>query len=317
MSNNENPLISICVVTYNQQFYIVDAINSFLNQKFNGRLEIVIGEDCSTDNTREVLETFKQNYPDTIRLITSENNVGAQRNFTRVLQAAKGDYIAICDGDDYWLDEFKIQKQLDALTRTGCDLCFTKAQKVKENIAIGNASSYGESERIFSLSQVIRGGGGFIPSPTIFISRAIVNSLPDWYAEAPVGDFYLQILSSGNGAVYLPDITAAYRVKSEGSWSKENTNSLSSSRILKWIQGHDKALTEISNLQQNKQIKIDIEKHKSYLYLVASQRSLKIKNLELFINHIKKSWSINSFLSIRQVVLLSIAKIILITKSFK
>lgn len=106
--------ISVAVITYNQQTTIRHTLDSILMQKGDFDLEIVIGEDCSTDNTRAICEEYTVHHtPYSIRLLPSQKNLGIMANFARVMQACTGEYVAICAGDDYWCDEYKLQKQLE------------------------------------------------------------------------------------------------------------------------------------------------------------------------------------------------------------
>ena len=112
---NIAPTVSIIMVTYNHGRYIEQAINSILSQNFNGSIELIIGDDCSTDDTTKIVHHFHENYPETIRLIKSDNNVGAHANFKRCIRACNGAYIALCEGDDYWHEKNKLQLQIDYL----------------------------------------------------------------------------------------------------------------------------------------------------------------------------------------------------------
>jgi glycosyltransferase involved in cell wall biosynthesis len=103
------------MVTYNQAEFIRHAIDSVLSQRTDFPFELVIGEDCSTDGTREIVADYESRYPDLVRVITSETNVGARENFYRVMKACRGKYVACCEGDDYWHDHLKLQKQADFL----------------------------------------------------------------------------------------------------------------------------------------------------------------------------------------------------------
>lgn len=107
------PLVSVKMITYNHAPYIAQAIEGVLNQKVNFQVEIVIGEDCSTDGTREIVFEYQKKYPDVIRVITSEQNVGTKKNGYRTTKACRGKYIAFCEGDDYWHNPDKLQKQVD------------------------------------------------------------------------------------------------------------------------------------------------------------------------------------------------------------
>lgn len=111
----KEPLVSIVCITYNHEPYLRQALDSFLMQKTSFAYEIVLAEDCSTDGTREICMEYAAMYPDIIHYIWSENNVGAVENEARAIRAAKGKYIALCEGDDYWTDPKKLQKQVDFL----------------------------------------------------------------------------------------------------------------------------------------------------------------------------------------------------------
>jgi len=146
MTNNslkkEMPLVSICTITYNHKNYIAQAIESFLMQKTNFLFEILIHDDASTDGTTEIIKDYEKKYPSTIKAIYEEENqwIKGRRgssvfNFPR----AKGKYIAICEGDDYWTDPFKLQKQVDFLEANGeysfvCGRFLAKNQQTGEEL---------------------------------------------------------------------------------------------------------------------------------------------------------------------------------------
>lgn len=109
------PIVSVCTITYNHEQYISEAIDSFLMQETDFPFEIVIGEDCSTDGTRKIIEEYKENYPNVIKAIKHTENKGVIKNFYSTIKECKGKYIALCEGDDYWIDEKKLQKQYDVL----------------------------------------------------------------------------------------------------------------------------------------------------------------------------------------------------------
>lgn len=111
----QTPLLSIITITYNHESFIAKTIEGVLMQRVNFSIEFIIAEDCSTDNTLGIIVEYQKKYPDLIKVITSESNVGAVLNERRAMLAAKGKYIAFCEGDDYWTDPFKLQKQVDFL----------------------------------------------------------------------------------------------------------------------------------------------------------------------------------------------------------
>ena len=108
-------LLSVVTITYNHEKFITKTIEGVLMQQVNFPIELILAEDCSTDNTRAICRRYAEQYPELIRLITSESNVGAIANEQRAMLAARGKYVAFCEGDDYWTDPLKLQKQVGFL----------------------------------------------------------------------------------------------------------------------------------------------------------------------------------------------------------
>ncbi len=143
------PLVSVRMVTYNHEPYIANAIESILSQKTNFDFELVIGEDCSTDRTRSIVLDYQKKYPEIIRLITTDQNVGMKKNGYRVEQACRGRYIAWCDGDDIWHREDKLQVQIDYIeTHPQCGLVCSdynlyniSTGKITTNVADGRGKN--------------------------------------------------------------------------------------------------------------------------------------------------------------------------------
>ena len=120
------PLVSTHMTTYNHAPYIAEAIEGVLQQKTNFPFELVIGEDCSTDGTREIVFEYQKKYPDIIRVVTSDKNVGGKKNSYRTMKACRGRYIAFCEGDDYWHHPEKLQKQVNYMeSHPECGLVYS------------------------------------------------------------------------------------------------------------------------------------------------------------------------------------------------
>jgi glycosyltransferase involved in cell wall biosynthesis len=216
------PLVSVWMITYNQEKYIAEALDSVLMQKCDFDFEIVIGEDCSTDNTRNILLEYKKKYPDKINLLLHNKNIGMIANQNATFSACKGEYIAMLEGDDFWTDENKLQIQIDYMKKyPQSNISFHPIYTTEGCIK----NHYSENSMTFPTRTVIVKGGYFISTPSIMIKKEVISLLPDFLNNAPAGDYYIQIFGSlDGGALYIPHIMATYRVKAEGSWSNTITD---------------------------------------------------------------------------------------------
>ena len=132
--SKSNLLVSVCMITYNHAKYIRTAIDSILLQESDFKIELVIGEDYSKDNTRAICREYTDKYPDVIRLLSSERNIGMIANFSRTLRECRGKYIAVCEGDDYWTDRNKLKKQVGFLeANPDYGLCYGDITVIDEN----------------------------------------------------------------------------------------------------------------------------------------------------------------------------------------
>ena len=212
------PTVSVWIITYNQERYIREALDSALAQKTDFYYEIVIGEDCSTDSTRQILLEYKSKYPKIITLLLHDKNIGMIANQNKTFYACQAPYIALLEGDDYWNDPYKLQKQYDAMCEyPQCQLSFhpvyTTAHKTLNN--------YGRTIKILPVEEGIKVGGYYMSTPSIMIKKSVISEMPSFLDEAPAGDYYLQIFGSiAGGALYLPEVMATYRIEAHGSWSQ-------------------------------------------------------------------------------------------------
>lgn len=219
------PIVSVSMITYNHGPYLAEAIEGVIAQKTDFPIELVISEDCSTDNTREIALDYQRRYPHLIRVIYSNHNIGMRRNFRRVLNACRGELIAFCEGDDYWIDPEKLREQVAVLSKfKNIDItfhsCYLKYDKQSKEV-LSNVHYF--TDKVFTLSEVIRGDGGFMPSASIVFRRSLLISFQDWLNATmpPVGDYFLQVFGSqSGGAYYMNKPMCVYRKEVEGAWSE-------------------------------------------------------------------------------------------------
>lgn len=222
---NRDVFVTVEMITYDQEDVIAQALDSVLIQEVDFRYQIVIGEDCSTDSTREILLGYKERYPDKITLVLHDKNVGMRNNSRSVSKRSEqinSKYIALLEGDDYWTDPKKLQIQVDAMENNpDCHLSFHAAEIRHGDDKHGKVvARHADGNGVYKTSEVILGGGGFCPTVSIIYRRDLRTSLPDFYYEVPAGDYLLQILGSLHGGIlYVDRVMAVYRKGIEGSWS--------------------------------------------------------------------------------------------------
>jgi glycosyltransferase involved in cell wall biosynthesis len=209
-------IVSIFILTHNQEQFIAQTIESILIQKAKFNYQLVIGEDCSTDATRIICEQYANQYSQKIKLLPAlKSNIGLIANYMRTIKECDGKYIAICDGDDYWIDECKLQKQVGFLDNnpdfsivyTGVKRLFLNGDCIeKDNL---------ETKSITNFEDLIL--DNHIPSVTaLFKNRQNQdNELPKWILNFPYGDWptYLWTIKNGGKIHFLKDVTAVYRTE--------------------------------------------------------------------------------------------------------
>ncbi len=237
--NKRKPLVSVCMATYNHQKYIAEAIESVLMQETSFDFELLIGEDESSDETRKICKKYAEENPDKIRLflrdrsrshLYDENGKTIQIFNIRWLRlSARGEFYAVCEGDDYWCDKKKLEKQILAIREyPDCAMCFhpakVKNMKTPELNAI--TAKHKDTPCLFSVEEVILGGGPFCPTASLLFRKEAFETFDRLTADflLPVGDVYTQICGALNGgALFLPDIMSVYRSGVEGSWTLRNS----------------------------------------------------------------------------------------------
>jgi glycosyltransferase involved in cell wall biosynthesis len=219
----DNPLVSICCITYNHEKFISKAINGFLMQETNFSYEILIGEDCSTDNTREIVEKLVLKNPGRIRLFANEQNLGTRKNARNIRKNTRGKYIAVCEGDDYWTDRHKLQKQVNIMEKNPeLSLCFHSAKVVtSRGIPAGTRFKPFNTSGIHNASDIIRIAGGGIPTQSKVYRKTSMMNLPEWHKNAHIGDMASDLYLSSLGPVYyINEPMSVYRLGAKGSWTR-------------------------------------------------------------------------------------------------
>ena len=238
--------VSICCITYNHEHYIKQCIEGFLMQKTDFLYEILIYDDASLDGTQKIIREYEMLYPEIVHPIYQSDNQYSKGvrpinkfNFER----AKGEFIAMCEGDDYWIDPHKLQEQVDFLElNPNYSVSFHAAEykDFKANISRIHSYKCENGFATYDVKKVILSGGGFMTTNSIVFRTKFIRDFPDWIKKGPTGDYPLAILLASFGDVgYFADCMSVYRMGVSNSWSEKSRNP---GYQYKWLIGTNRML---------------------------------------------------------------------------
>lgn len=216
----EIPKVSVVVLAYNHEPFLRQALESVLAQQIDFSYEIIVGEDASTDGTRRIVLEYEQRYPTIFRPIYQSQNVGMGANFQACLEACRGQYVALLEGDDYWTDPQKLHRQVAWLDEhPDFSLCFHLVEDQYEDGSRPNAVPHTFARDEYQFDDLLT------PIYTVVSTGAIVlrNARPTWpawlFTVKPI-DFPLVVLCAELGPVkLLPQVMGVYRIHRGGIWS--------------------------------------------------------------------------------------------------
>lgn len=219
-------MVSSCVTTYNQKEYIRQCLDSILMQKTNFKFEVLIHDDCSTDGTTEIIKEYEQKYPDIIKPIYQKENQfskGKSITKTNIFPKVKGKYVALCEGDDYWTDPYKLQKQVDFMEQNSdYSICFHNVKVIFENNSKSPTIFPDEAvkSRIknFSFESLLK--CNFIQTNSVMYRWDSVENIVDKFSDNILpGDWYLHLIFARQGNIhFMEDVMSVYRVNDGGIW---------------------------------------------------------------------------------------------------
>ena len=216
----EDPKVSVIMVTYNHEKFVAQAIESVLMQETGFPVELVIGEDCSTDKTREIVQHYQQRYPNAVRTVLSTVNVGPNRNFAGVWFSCRSKYIAVVEGDDYWTNPTKLQKQVDFMdAHPECSMSFHNAL-ISENNNPDEWIEYVPSHRrrTLRLEDVLT--EYCIPSCSRMYRNGLIRSFIPGFENIIGLDWTITVQYAELGEIGCLDETmGVYRRHDGGTWS--------------------------------------------------------------------------------------------------
>lgn len=217
-ADSTSPLVSVAITAFNLEKWLPRALDSVLNQRANFPIEIVIGEDCSTDATLSIAHSYRERHPEMIRILERSKNVGMSRNYFETFEQCHGKFIAWLDADDCWTDPEKLAIQVAVLEADPTVMVcahlvrwITASGEVKrDRYPTISAGRYG-------LSEVLR--HNFLPSPSVMFRNGIHRSLPQWYFDlAPTTDWPIYVMAALSGDIVLLDRVMADYTLTQNSW---------------------------------------------------------------------------------------------------
>jgi glycosyltransferase involved in cell wall biosynthesis len=224
-----SPVVSICILTYQHSRFIAKSMEGALMQKTDFPFEVLIGEDESADGTRDICLDFAKRHPDLVRVflrhrrdvVLIDGRPRGSFNFRMTLREAKGEFVALCEGDDYWTDPEKLQRQVDYLRNNpDCVGCFHDTKLVDADGQTLQESYFASDQDKFTQEDVLGALLSCEPTCSLMFRRsAFVDPLPDWYLRRP-SDLYLDILLTNHGSLgFVRHNMGAYRKHTGGIWS--------------------------------------------------------------------------------------------------
>jgi glycosyltransferase involved in cell wall biosynthesis len=281
--------VSVLMLAYNQEQYIDEAIRSVVLQQTSFPFELIIGNDASKDHTLDRCKAWKEKYPHQIVLLNNTENLGLARNFIHTYEQAKGEYIAICEADDFWTDRRKLQIQADFMdAHKEYSMCFHRVVNFYE--ADGSKSlSNGGQKQIVNIRDIAL--CNTITNVAIFYRRGLFGPLPDWMTEVTSYDFVMHMLNAQYGDVYyMKRVMAVYRKLGTSIWTgggrqKQSMISMKNRDLLiDYFQNRNQEIVDILRLANARNC-INL-----ILYLKSQHLEAEIPAFEERIHHYMSEW---------------------------
>ena len=289
-------LVDILMPVYNHEKYIEDALKGVVSQKTNFNFRLLIGEDFSTDNSRQIIENYRNSYPSIIFPSYRERNLGAHENSKLLFAQATSKYIAICEGDDYWTGIYKIQTQVDFLeANPDFAICFHRVYLLEDGaLPIISDSNISEKEESYSIEDLAQ--GNFIHTPSV-IFRNNLEHVPNWLVESPAADYLLHMLNAQYGKIkYFPEPMAVYRIHAQGIWNSQKYEY----RLLNTIKTIDLMINEFDGNVKEILIKQNAGNYNSLAKIAYSERDVEkakryLEKAFFLDDSLKEEWLINYY----------------------
>ena len=275
-------LVDVLIITYNQENYIEKCVMSAINQKTNFKYRILVGEDCSTDKTKDILKIIENKYPNRLKIIYNKKNIGANDNFNHLLKLSNSKYIAVLDGDDYWIDQNKLQMQYEYMEKNpNCIICHTRTKVVDfQGNDLGYSYPIKRTKSKSDIKDQLK--RNLISNLTAFYRNNYVNKIPNYAKKHYATDWIIYILLAQYGTIdFIDYITAAYRINEKGAMKSTNDIDKIKTKIKMYIllknklsKKYVKLIDKLINREKSKKYAL-----LSYNYAINNKKNLGLKYL--------------------------------------
>ncbi|PHR74602.1 MAG: hypothetical protein COA67_00575 [Lutibacter sp.] len=284
MSLVDYPLVSVRLMVYNNEPFIREAIESILMQNTEFKVEIVVGDDFSTDNTLKIIRSYESTKKIKIKILDrpvggeywckrKNKNASVRTNFMDIVENCSGKYIAFLDGDDYWADPLKLQKQVSFLEQnTDFGICFHNvAIYDQENNKLIDDNITREVKETTDIIELAN--GNYIHTPSVMLRNDFV--IPDWFEKSPIGDWTLYMIVLKEKKIKkLKEVMSVYRTHDTSIWSR-----LSQEAKI------NRTLTSVKLVLENLELPVAV---KGILMNIVPDKSKKLKRINTVLNRVKK-----------------------------
>ena len=217
------PIVTITCVVFNHENFIEETLDGFLMQESSFSFEVLLHDDVSMDGTILIIEKYRKKFPNIIKPLYQEINQYSQGNnpLALLFPAVRGEYMAHCDGDDYWTDPLKLQIQITEMKKhPSLEMSFHYASELIGSKTCQTYGKQSDKDTVFTTKEVILGGGEFCATSSLVFKSTLLANIPHWFKTTMVGDYPIQVLGSASaGALYINKNMSIYRVGESSSWT--------------------------------------------------------------------------------------------------
>ncbi len=245
-------MVTVVCITYGQEDYIAQTLDSFLAQQTTFKFKILVGEDAGPDGTADIVRDYATRYPDLIVPFIRAENLGPKRNLVDLCQRATSPYIAFCEGDDYWTDPLKLQKQFEYMeAHPKIKVCGTRTEVISDGrshvedwferqsdgrIYYPDSQPNYHGQKLFKPTDILR--HMLVQTSSLFYRWNYDLPIPDWYYDGVMGDWSMLLMQTGTTRIgFLPDVTSVYRINSSSTFYGDDRTVYFLNTRLEWLHG--------------------------------------------------------------------------------